>query len=223
MKNVLARISAATSRNVRLVAVSKTKPKEAILTAFENGQTCFGENYVQELVEKAKSLPKKIDWHFIGHVQSAKVKDLCNIENLSFVETIDSIKLADIFQKRLSLTERKTSLNVMVQVNTSCEENKSGVKEDNAESLILHIIKNCDKLNFCGLMTIGKFGVPGTPYFHKLVDLKDKLLNNQDIKEKFNSGQIFELSMGMSGDFEEAIKAGSTNVRIGSTIFGART
>lgn len=201
--------------SIRLVAVSKTKPNEDILMAYNAGQRYFGENYVQELVKKSKELPKDIKWHYIGSIQSGKVKDLCLIENLSLVETIDSIKIADAFQKRLTLLERKEKLNVLVQVNTSAEDNKSGVEPDNCVELVEHVFNNCPLLSFKGLMTIGKFGEEGKKYFKKLSEVKLKVIEKVKCEE-------FELSMGMSNDFEDAIREGSTNIRVGSTIFGVR-
>lgn len=211
----------------RLVAVTKTKPAEAIRAVYDCGQKHFGENYVQELIEKANSplllvAAADIRWHFIGHLQTNKCNKLVMIPNLWMVETVDSIKLASALNNSWSrLTTASSRLRVMIQVNTSEEETKGGCHSDDVVNLAVHIWNLCPKLELCGLMTIGrlnhdyKFGP--NPDFTSLSMLRGKVSTALDIKEK-----DLELSMGMSNDFEEATMAGSTNVRVGSAIFGAR-
>ncbi|CAO3630263.1 unnamed protein product [Mucor fragilis] len=205
------------SNTARLVAVSKYMPAEDIEYATKTGQTHFGENYVQELTEKSQKLSKSIDWHFIGHLQSNKCKAVAGIPNLFIVETIDSAKKADTLNKACVAVERQDKLKVYVQVNTSGEDAKSGVEPADALDVCKHIKENCPALELYGLMTIGMKGRDATsnPDFEKIVELR------QDIKSKLNL-DVFEASFGMSGDYEEALKDGSNNVRVGTAIFGAR-
>ncbi|ORY38646.1 hypothetical protein BCR33DRAFT_720656 [Rhizoclosmatium globosum] len=216
-------VTAATSAgrdpaSVRLVAVSKTKPIEDLLVAYGEGQRHFGENYVQELVDKAAQLPSDIQWHFIGTMQSNKVKQVASIPNLFAIETVDGSKKADTIQKEVAKLHRETPLNVFVQVNTSGEESKGGVEPKDCVDVAKHIVERCQNLKLAGLMTIGSWDnshAEGTnPDFKLLTECRDK------VKEAL--GVELELSMGMSDDFELAIKMGSTNVRLGSCIFGAR-
>ncbi|CAH6787182.1 pyridoxal phosphate homeostasis protein [Phodopus roborovskii] len=210
----------------RLVAVSKTKPADMVIEAYGHGQRTFGENYVQELLEKASnptvlSSCPEIKWHFIGHLQKQNVNKLMAVPNLFMLETVDSIKLADkvnsSWQKKGS-TER---LKVMVQINTSGEESKHGLLPSETIAVVEHIKASCPSLEFVGLMTIGSFGHDlsqgPNPDFQMLLRLR------QELCEKLNIpvDQV-ELSMGMSADFQHAIEVGSTNVRVGSTIFGER-
>lgn len=199
---------------VRLVAVSKTKPVEDLMEAYYEGQRHFGENYVDELVSKAKEIPSDVMWHFIGHLQSNKAKLIAGIPNLYCVETVDSQKLA----QKLNTTRQSAGLpplRVFVQVNTSGEGSKSGTESDSCISLARFIIERCPSLSFSGLMTIG---MPGeTNDFKILHDLRDSLCISLSLDKS-----LIELSMGMSSDYEQAIYEGSTNIRVGSTIFGER-
>ena len=209
----------------RLVAVTKTKPIDVVKAAYDLGQRHFGENYVQELVEKSTNstllATADIKWHFIGHLQTNKCNKLVKIPNLWMVETIDSTKLASSLNNSWSKTDHTHRLKVMIQVNTSEEETKGGCHSDNAVSLAVHIWNLCPKLELCGLMTIGKvdhdYQLGPNLDFILLKKLRSIVSSAIGIKEN-----DLELSMGMSRDFEEAVKAGSTNVRIGSIIFGAR-
>lgn len=202
---------------VRLVAVSKTKPLKLLKQAYENGQRVFGENYAQELVEKAKGIGENdIVWHFIGGLQSNKanmlVKNVVPYGKL-VVETVGSTKVADKLDSAMSDFDGK--LDIFVQVNTSGEESKSGVTPDEAVDLCRHITSNCERLQLKGVMTIG---APGdVQCLDTLVRCRQTVADNLGIKST-----DLELSMGMSDDFETAISYGSTNVRVGSTIFGSR-
>ncbi|CAO3631508.1 unnamed protein product [Cunninghamella echinulata] len=204
--------------NARLVAVSKYKPAEDLMYAYETGQRHFGENYVQELVEKSAKLPSDIEWHFIGHLQSNKCKTVAAIPNLFAVETVDSIKKADTLNKACVSCERKDPLRVFVQINTSQEDAKSGIAPEKTLEVCQHIKEKCSHLKLNGLMTIGMFGRDPSqpnPDFECLVNCKKQVENVlKDID--------LELSMGMSGDYLQALEAGSTNIRVGTTIFGAR-
>ncbi len=212
--------------NANLVCVSKLKPASDIKALYDVGYRHFGENYVQELIEKAKVLPKDIKWHFIGGLQTNKCKDLSkNIENLYVVETIDTVKKAKkLNDTRKQMIDEKTTgfgkVGVCVQVNTSGEEQKSGCEPGtDLDELVRVIIEECDCLEFHGLMTIGSYAVSHgegeNAEFKLLAELKDHL------QEKFGLTSL-QLSMGMSGDYAQAIRQGSTSVRVGSSIFGSR-
>ncbi|XP_062575119.1 pyridoxal phosphate homeostasis protein-like [Saccostrea cucullata] len=210
----------------RLVAVSKTKPPSSVVEAYKCGQKHFGENYVNELSEKSiapeiQSECKDIKWHFIGHLQSKKAGALVSCPNLFMVETVHSDKIANVLNRQWESKKKEGKLKVMVQVNTSNEENKSGCNPDEAVNIVKNIKENCPNLEFTGLMTIGSFdhdlSKGPNPDFLKLSECRNKVCEEL----KLNKQEV-ELSMGMSGDFEHAIELGSTNVRVGSTIFGAR-
>eukprot|EP00466_Bigelowiella_natans_P001716 jgi/Bigna1/58123/fgenesh1_pm.55_\ len=199
-----------------LVAVSKMKPSEAVKEAYDLGHRHFGENYVQELVKKSKELPKDIKWHFIGHLQSNKARHVVGIENLHMLETLDSVKLANIVNRISGEMDKK--LKVLVQVNTSGESQKYGVSPADCVAMVKHVIENCQNLIFSGLMTIGDYSaIPKPDCFERLNACKTKVEKELgvDMSKK-------EMSMGMSADFELAIKLGSTSVRVGSALFGAR-
>ncbi|CAJ0841422.1 7398_t:CDS:10, partial [Entrophospora sp. SA101] len=210
LEEVKTKMSLQRKRKVRLVAVSKYKPVSDILLAYEAGQRHFGENYIQELVEK------NIQWHFIGSLQSNKCKALVAIPNLWAVETIDSSRKADVLNKACS--SRGEPLNIFIQVNTSEESTKGGIDPKDCISTIEYIENNCFKLKVIGLMTIGSFENSEN---YKNQDNPDFLKLNQLYEEyKILKGKELELSMGMSNDYEEALKLGSTNIRVGSKIFG---
>ncbi|KAF2655879.1 hypothetical protein K491DRAFT_657553 [Lophiostoma macrostomum CBS 122681] len=236
--SITSRITAASKggKQVRLIAVSKLKPATDILALHQNAppssqslQTHFGENYVQELLEKSRLLPRSVRWHFIGGLQSNKCKQLAEqIPNLWCVSSVDSEKKADQLEKgRKALLESDKDVEklwIMVQVNTSGEEAKSGVEPSETLSLCKHIIEKCPSLKLTGLMTIGAIArsQATTPEnenedFIALKDTRDKVAKELGWKE-----EELELSMGMSADFEGAIKLGSDEVRVGSDIFGER-
>lgn len=224
LRSVLHRVNQAAERSgrvahpIRVVAVSKTKPVSVIRQVYDAGHRCFGENYVQELIEKAPQLTEDIEWHFIGNLQSNKVKMLLTgVPNLAMVETVDDEKIANQLDRFVGSIGRKP-LKVLVQVNTSGEESKSGVEPSGCVELAKHVSLGCPNLEFCGLMTIGMLDYTSTPEnFKTLANCRSEVCKALGIAE-----EQCELSMGMSGDFELAIEMGSTNVRIGSTIFGAR-
>ncbi|KAM3726448.1 Pyridoxal phosphate homeostasis protein [Dirofilaria immitis] len=205
-----------------LIAVSKTKSPLLIQRCYDAGQEKFGENYIQELVDKAEALKSKcpnIQWHFIGTVQSNKIAKLAKIDNLSCVETICSKKHSSILESAIAKHNR--TLKVLVQVNTSKEKQKGGIASEMAVELAEFIRTHCPSLKFSGFMTIGSFAHNGME------------TSNNDFKELFEIRRTFceftkesekdlELSMGMSNDFEAAIMLGSTSVRVGSAIFGPR-
>ncbi|CAM9249883.1 unnamed protein product [Choristocarpus tenellus] len=204
----------------RLVAVSKTKPLGDLIAAYEAGQRIFGENYAQELIEKAPAMPADVLWHFIGHLQSNKARALLEgVPNLSVLETLDSIKLANKLQAcTCESIGRSIPLGVYIQVDSSGEASKSGVGHEDLDAILAlarHLREKCPMLELRGIMTIG---APGDlDCFDRLAACRALVAAGLEVEE----GSL-ELSMGMSGDFEEAIRKGSTNVRVGSTIFGAR-
>lgn len=216
---ILAKVVKASGKhNVNLVAVSKFKPASDILALYNHGVRHFGENYVQELVAKSEELPKDIKWHFIGTLQTDKCKVLAKIQNMHAIETIDSLKKC----KKLETIRQEVNgdvINVYLQVNTSGESQKSGFQLDNLDALYesIEFLLTCKYLKFEGLMTIGSLSESISDEnmdFKRLVDLKNQL------DAKYNLD--LKTSMGMSNDFEEAIKQGSTSVRVGSSIFGLR-
>ncbi|MGR5419015.1 YggS family pyridoxal phosphate-dependent enzyme [Vibrio diabolicus] len=206
-----------TPESVQLLAVSKTKPVEAILEAYQAGQTAFGENYVQEGVSKVQHFAEhypdnRIEWHFIGPIQSNKSRLVA--EHFDWVHTIDRTKIAQ------RLNDQRPSelkpLQVLIQVNTSGEASKSGVTEAEVFELA-ELISLLPNLTLRGLMSIpaNVFDYESQLHeFQKLATLK------QTLEAQFP--EIDTLSMGMSGDMTAAIEAGSTMVRIGTAIFGAR-
>jgi pyridoxal phosphate enzyme (YggS family) len=187
--------------------------------AFQANQRHFGENYVQELIEKAGQLPQEIHWHFIGHLQSNKARALLAVQNLWCVETVDRLKLANTLNRLAGeLRPMDDPLRVMIQVNVSGEESKAGIAPADAPALVEHILKACPRLRLLGLMTIGAPDPSPEPLaFRRLAELRDQVQRALALTENL------ELSMGMSDDFEAAVRMGSNNVRIGSTIFGPRS
>ena len=218
----------------RLVAVSKLKPATDILSLHQSphNQLHFGENYYQELLTKSQLLPSEIRWHFIGALQTNKCKPLAEqVPNLWCVESVDTRKKAEGLEKgRRAMVEKegkKEELRVYVQINTSGEEEKSGVEPDGQEPVDLcRFIRGdeCPHLKLQGLMTIGaiarsqgaKEGQENED-FVKLGEVRNRVATELGIEK-----QELELSMGMSEDFESAIRCGSNEVRVGSTIFGER-
>ncbi|GLT57510.1 hypothetical protein SLA2020_304780 [Shorea laevis] len=224
LRSVLLRVRQAAERagaqpeRVRVVAVSKTKPVSLIRQVYDAGHRCFGENYVQEIVEKAPQLPEDIEWHFIGHLQSNKVKTLLGgVPNLAFFHGVDNEKIANHLDRAVSGLVRNP-LKIFVQVNTSGEASKSGIDPSDCVHLAEYVKSRCPNLLFSGLMTIGMRDYTSTPEnFKTLSHCRLEVCKALGMAE-----DECELSVGMSGDFEQAIEMGSTNVRIGSTIFGPR-
>ncbi|OTB13054.1 hypothetical protein K445DRAFT_175083 [Daldinia sp. EC12] len=252
IKTVRERIAAvAKGRDVRLVAVSKLKPANDILALVQQAeppQLHFGENYAQELSQKAELLPRNIQWHFIGGLQSGHCKSLAKIPNLFCVSSIDTEKKAQLLDKyrgeyltSLSTLSSSSSpspsnpdlnspspvpgkINVHIQVNTSGEPTKSGCPPGPSVVSLCRTVSSLPHLHLLGLMTIGAIArsVATTPDtenedFECLRRQRDLVASELG----FEAGDL-ELSMGMSEDFEGAVVAGSNEVRVGSTIFGAR-
>jgi len=205
-------------KGVQLVAVSKTKPKEDILALYQLGHRDFGENYVQELVEKQAALPDNIRWHFIGHLQSNKVKYIAPFVNL--IHGVDSIKLLKEINKQAAKGNRV--IDVLLQMHIAQEETKFGLDEKELEALIaspeLSALQN---VRICGLMGMASFSDDLKVVRAELKSLKR--LYDQFSKYQISNIKFQILSMGMSGDYQIAIEEGSTMVRIGSLLFGARS
>ncbi|KAG9136200.1 hypothetical protein Leryth_003808 [Lithospermum erythrorhizon] len=207
LRSVLQRVSVAADRcgrkpnQIRVVAVSKKKPVEVVREIYDAGHRTFGENYVQELIEKAPQLPEDIEWHFIGNLQSNKVKPLLSgVPNLAVVETVDDEKIANRLDRVVGDIGRKP-LKVLIQVNTSREASKSGVDPAYCLELAKHVSLSCANLEFSGFMTIGNPDYTSTPEnFKTLAKCRSEVCKELGIAE-----EKCELSMGMSGDFELAV------------------
>lgn len=200
---------------IKLVAVSKFIPAEAIIEAFNAGQRIFGENYIQEVQAKKEVLPPEIAFHFIGHLQSNKAKIAA--ATCGMIETVDSYKLGKALNSHLEALQR--TIDVLVQVNIGDDTNKAGVKEEETEELLIRL-KELPRLRVRGLMTVPPLEDDpelSRPHFRNLRRLAEKLNCNG-----LFANQEPELSMGMSGDFPVAIEEGATIVRVGTAIFGQR-
>ena len=199
-------------KNVKLVAVSKKKSWKDILEAYENGISDFGENYLQESLEKISKLKDlKINWHFIGNIQSNKCEEIA--KNFDWVHTIDRLKVARLIDK---YCPEDKSIKCLIQINIDDEESKSGIRVEEVE-IFLKELSSLKKIKICGLMIIPNPNV-------ELSDLQQTFKNIKMLADRLNENyeNLTEISMGMSRDFELAIKEGSTIVRLGETIFGAR-
>lgn len=203
---------------VTLVAVSKTKPDEDLLEAYSAGVRIMGENKVQELVGKYERLPKDIEWHMIGHLQSNKVKYIAPF--VSLIHAVDSLKLLKEINKEAKKNNR--TIDCLIQLHVADEESKFGFNPNNIQDIIAEILnKDWQNIRIVGLMGMATFTDNKEQIRREFRTLKqsfDKL--RSDIYK--NNSNFSTLSMGMSGDYKLAIEEGSTMVRIGSTIFGAR-
>lgn len=201
--------------SVRLVAVSKTKPAAAIADAFGCGQQVFGENYVQELVAKVAELPAEIHWHFIGSLQSNKVRQIAGLVDL--IHSVDRISLAREIDRQWGALGK--SCDILIQVNISREATKGGTSSEELFQLVREAA-TLPHLRIRGLMTMPPFfddPDAARPYFRAL-----KVLAAEIEAAAIPGVEMRELSMGMSGDFEVAIEEGATLVRVGSALFGER-
>lgn len=200
---------------VTLIAVSKTKPISMLEEVYHCGCRHFGENKVQELVEKYEALPKDIVWHMIGHLQTNKVKYI--IDKVSYIHSVDSIRLAQVISNEAK--KRNVTMNIFIEVNIAMEQSKFGVLKEDAFALVKEI-SQLPNIKIVGLMAIAPYVVnseDNRQYFVNLrelcVDIRNKNLDNVTMNE---------LSFGMSGDYLVAISEGSTFVRVGTSIFGNR-
>lgn len=206
------------SKNVRLVAVSKKQSNEKIEEALEAEQLDFGENYVQELVEKYDLLPKTIRWHMIGHLQSNKVKYIAPF--IYLIQSVDSLKLLKEINKEAKKNDRK--INCLLQVHIAQEETKTGFEAD--ELLYLfenNLLNNLESIRIAGFMGMASFTSDVEKIkseFTQLKKLQSRLLTFANGKNLI----LDQLSMGMSSDWRLAVECGSTIIRVGSSIFGER-
>ncbi len=204
--------------NVELVAVSKTMPNEYIQQAYDAGQRIFGENKVQELCKKAEELPKDIQWHYIGHLQTNKVKYIAPF--VSLIHGVDSLKLLKTINKEAK--KNKRIINCLLQFHIAEEETKFGLSLEEAKDLISNDeFPRLKNINLAGVMGMATY----TDNRQQVREEFDNLTRFFHLLKKyyFKENNTFkEISMGMSGDYPIAVEAGSTLVRIGSLIFGAR-
>ena len=221
LKEVEAKIEAACKRagrdrsEVTLIAVSKTKPGEMLEEAYETGIREFGENKVQEMMDKYEVMPKDIHWHMIGHLQRNKVKYLMG--KAALIHSVDSLRLAEEISAQS--VKHEVTTDILIEVNIAGEETKFGTDREEAIALVEAAAK-LPNIHICGLMTIAPFvenPEDNRKYFQQIrqlsVDIKEKNIDNVDMRI---------LSMGMTGDYEVAIEEGATMVRVGTGIFGAR-
>ncbi|MBU8893761.1 MAG: YggS family pyridoxal phosphate-dependent enzyme [Bacteroidales bacterium] len=203
--------------NVKLIAVSKTKPVETILEACKSGHKMFGENKVQDLADKYNELPKDIEWHMIGHMQSNKVKYIAPF--VSLIHGVDSFKLLKVINKEGLKNNRK--IDCLLQFHIAKEETKFGLDLSEAvEFLSSEEFKNMNYVNICGVMGMATYTENEDTIrseFRELVHIFNQLKNTY-----FSNSEFKEVSMGMSGDYKIAIEEGATMIRIGSLLFGAR-
>ena len=204
--------------HVSLVAVSKTKPVSDLMEAYNAGQRIFGENKIQEMTDKWQQMPKDIEWHMIGHVQSNKIKFM--IPYVKLIHGVDSLKLLKEIN-RLAVKWRK-HINVLLQVYIAEEETKFGLNETELDE-IFQFIQNDDSLTnvkITGLMGMASFTENKDQIRKEFTHLKS--LFDKYSQLNTTNCQLNTLSMGMSGDYELAIECGSTMIRVGSSIFGGR-
>lgn len=205
--------------NCKLIAVSKTKPADVIMKAFDCGQRDFGENKVQELVTKHQTLPKEINWHMIGHLQTNKVKQIAPFVHL--IHAVDSRKLLAIINKEAVKNNRVISC--LLQMHIAREESKFGLSHDELTALLDEVVAG----GFEHVKIDGLMGMATNTYNEGQVSEEFRGLHSLllSLRSKYQSDNInlTELSIGMSGDYKLALQEGSTMVRIGSTIFGQRS
>lgn len=217
IKDNLFDIKSSLPSHVSLVAVSKTKPISSLMEAYDAGQRIFGENKIQEMTEKWEQMPKDIQWHMIGHVQTNKVKYMA--EYVSLIHGVDSLKLLQEINKQAAKHNRV--IDCLLQMYIAEEESKFGLDEKELEDILQSDeFKSLQNIKVTGLMGMATFTDSQTQIQKEFLKLKTIF----DIYQKptTNNQQLTTLSMGMSGDYRLAIESGSTMVRIGSSIFGNR-
>lgn len=199
---------------ITLIAVSKTHPAEVIREAFSAGAIHFGENKAQELDTKSQEIAEQVIWHFIGHLQTNKVKYV--IKSAEYIHSVDSIKLAEEISKRAAKIDKVQK--VLLEIKTSSEESKFGLETEDEIKEVADFIKEQGSLKLSGLMTMA-------PFTDDESAIRRSFANLRELREKFNARgyAIDELSMGMTSDYEIAIEEGSTMLRVGTAIFGGRS
>ena len=202
-------------QEVTLIAVSKTKPVSMLKEAYDAGARCFGENKVQEIMDKHPQLPEDIQWHMIGHLQRNKVKYI--VDKVSMIHSVDSLRLAQTIEQEAA--KHNVCVPVLLEVNVAQEESKFGLKMDEVLPLI-DTIADFPHIKVQGLMTIA-------PYVENAEDNRDffrqlKKLSVDIEAKNINNVSMSVLSMGMTGDYQVAVQEGATMVRVGTGIFGER-
>ena len=214
IKNNLNDLKSSLPRHVTLIAVSKTKPVENLMEAYDAGQRIFGENKVQEMVDKYHTMPKDIQWHMIGHLQRNKVKYLA--EFVELIHGVDSIKLLQEINKQAQKHDR--IIKCLLQIKIAQEDSKFGMSFDDAQELFQsNSLKTLHHINIEGVMGMASFTTD-----QKQIELEFRHLKHSFDTLKQLSPEISIISMGMSGDYPIAIECGSTMIRVGSKIFGTR-
>ncbi len=212
IKENISYIKSQIPKGVTLIAVSKTKPNEAILEAYNAGQKDFGENYVQELVDKHEQLPKDIKWHFIGHLQSNKIKYIAPFVHL--IHGVDSFKLLQEINKQAQKNNRV--IDCLLQIYIAQEETKFGLSFEECEAIFAsEEYKQLQNIKVCGFMAMASNTDNEDQIRKEFISLKS-------FAEKVSGFGFRVFSFGMSSDYNIAIEEGSTMIRIGSLIFGAR-
>ena len=210
IKDNLLKIKSTLPEHVKLVAVSKTKPVADLMEAYNAGQRIFGENKIQEMTEKWEQMPKDIQWHMIGHIQTNKVKFMAPY--VSLIHGVDSLKLLEEINKQALKNNR--IIDCLLQIHIAEEETKFGLNNDElADLLVSESFKNFKNINIVGLMGMATFT-------ENQIQIKKEFEHLKSIFDQLKN--LKTLSMGMSGDYQLAIECGSTMVRIGSSIFGGR-
>jgi len=218
MEQLEALLGELSEHQARLVAVSKTKPNSAIQELYDKGQRIFGENRVQEMAAKQDALPKDIEWHMIGRLQSNKVKYIAPFVDL--IHSVDSLRLLEEINKRALSHDR--CIDCLLQFYIATEDSKQGFSYDEVEQFLpSEAFGNLKNIRICGVMGMASFSDDRELVQSEFVALKsifDRLKTSYFQKEE----HFKEISMGMSGDYQIALKSGSTLVRIGSLLFGSR-
>ena len=219
IQNNLRSIQASIPKNVTLVAVSKTKPVSDLMEAYEAGQRIFGENKIQEMTDKWEAMPKDIQWHMIGHVQTNKVKYMAPY--VSLIHGVDSLKLLQEINKRAQKNNRV--IDCLLQVYIAEEESKFGLDEEELSEVLKQVQHDKNELNH--IRIVGLMGM--ATFTNNQIQVKKEFSRLKTIFDHYSTlnsknCQLNILSMGMSGDYTLAIEYGSTMVRIGSSIFGGR-
>jgi len=214
IKNKLQNIKLNLPKNITLVAVSKTKPVELLNEAYNQGQRIFGENKVQEMVDKFEKMPKDIKWHMIGHLQTNKVKYIASF--VSLIHGVDSLKLLREINKQA--TKHNRVIDCLIQIKIATEDTKFGMSLNDLQLLLKSDeFKTLDNIRIKGLMGMASFTTDNHQIESEFKYLKSIF---DQIKKKYSDIEI--LSMGMSNDYKLATKYGSNMIRIGSHIFGSR-
>lgn len=214
IKNNLEHIKSQLPEHVTLVAVSKTKPINDLMEAYNAGQRIFGENKIQEMVEKHEQMPKDIQWHMIGHVQRNKVKYMAKF--VSFIHAVDSLKLLAEINKQAM--KHQNQIQCLLQIKIANEDSKFGMSKNDAKEILeSEVYAECNNVSIVGLMGMATFTEDTT-----IIQNEFKYLEICFNALKEDHEYLNILSMGMSGDYQLAIDCGSTMVRVGSSIFGAR-